>query len=107
MKKMILTLLVAILGVFSLAGCTSISTESPEEAPSHTHSLKVYANNDEYFGKVVTYCTDCKKVLDYDVLNYDSYQEADKVKEYKIALVEGKLYVKGDGNYIQVFIKNL
>lgn len=106
MKKMILTLLVVILGVFSLAGCTSISTESPEAAPNHTHSLKVYANNDKYFGKVVTYCKDCLKVLDYDVLNYDTHQETDKVKEYKIAVVEGRLYVTSDSDYLTFVIKN-
>ena len=102
MKKFLIALLPLVALAFT--GCTATPPASTPAEPQHT--LEVYRNSDKYTGKIITYCTDCKKVLDYDVLNYDPYQEADKVKEYKIALVEGKLYVKGDGNYIQVFIKD-
>ena len=104
MKKFLIALLPLVALAFT--GCTATPPASTTAEPQHKHTLEVYRNDDKYTGKIITYCTDCKKVLDYDVLNYDSYQEADKVKEYKIALVEGKLYVKGEGNYIQVFIKD-
>lgn len=102
MKKILIVLLALVALAFT--GCTNTDVQVQEE-PQHTHSLETYS----YSGVggiayVTVYCSDCKKVVDLDVLEYDSYR-MEQLEKYRLAFVEGRLYVRGEGIHKEIYIK--